>query len=310
VSRDLPAGVRLGAFAGVLVLAFGAAYVVGDAVVADDREVFAQRMTEIAEAVEPQPAVPAGLTASRDGYTVRPVETVLPAGAGIPFAFTITGPDGRPVTDVQPTHERDLHLIAVRRDLAGFQHVHPERAPDGTWSVPLDLTPGTHRVFADFATPDGQTRTLGADVQVPGEFTPAPPDAPVATDVVDGYEVRLDGATSAGEDSVLAFTVTREGEPVTDVQPYLGAYGHLVALRAGDLAYLHTHALDEAVPGETGGPVLSFRTRFPSAGEYRVYLDFQVGGQVRTADFTVEVPSGTAPSPSEPASSDDTPHGH
>ena len=43
----------------------------------------------------------------------------------------------------------------MRRDLAGFQHVHPARGADGTWRVPLDLpAAGTYRVFADFAPAD------------------------------------------------------------------------------------------------------------------------------------------------------------
>ena len=61
---------------------------------------------------------------------------------------------------------------------------------------------------------------------------------------------------------MLTATVSRDGEPVTDLQPYLGAYGHLVALRDGDLGYLHVHP-----EGDTGpGPEIAFGTEFPSAG--------------------------------------------
>ena len=86
-------------------------------------------------------------------------------------------------------------------------------------------------------------------------------------------------------------SVSKGGRPVTTLQPYLGAYGDLVALRTGDLAYLHTHVVGTAgaADDDTGGPDLAFATTFPTAGTYRLFLDFRAGGVVRTAAFTVEV---------------------
>jgi hypothetical protein len=240
---------------------------------------------------DPAAHLPAGLQISEDGYTLALDTPTLPAGDAVPLAFRILGPDGDAVTAFDVRHEEDLHLIAVRRDLAGYQHVHPEFSPDGTWRVPLDLTPGTWRVLADFApSADGENRTLGADLAVAGGYAPAllPPPAPTAE--VDGYTVVLSGELTAGEESDLTLSVSRDGVPVTDLQPYLGAYGHLVVLRAGDLAYLHVHPTDE--PGGAApapGPHVGFATTPPSAGTYRLFLDFKHGGVVRTAAFTVEV---------------------
>ena len=71
---------------------------------------------------------------------------------------------------------------------------------------------------------------------------------PVYIDTVGDYTVTLDGDVKAGGDSKLTLTVAKDGKPVTDLQPYLAAYGHLVALRDGDLAYLHVHP--EGEPGD------------------------------------------------------------
>lgn len=124
---------------------------------------------------------------------------------------------------------------------------------------------------------------------VPGTFTPIDP-APSRVATVDGYEVHLTGELSPGRGSPLVLTVSRDGRPVTDLEPYLGAYGHLVALRGGDLAYLHVHPDGEPVPG----PEIRFVAEVPSADTYRLFLDFAHAGAVHTAEFTVPT-SGLAP---------------
>ena len=96
-----------------------------------------------------------------------------------------------------------------------------------------------------------------------------------------GYDVRLDAAaTRPGQESELRFTVTKDGAPVK-TEPYLGAGGHLVALREGDLAFLHVHPTDERS--------VEFGATFPTAGRYRLFLQFQHEGRVQTAAFTQEV---------------------
>ncbi|RBY91127.1 hypothetical protein [Blastococcus sp. TF02A-30] len=234
-------------------------------------------------------AQPTGLTVTEDGYALVLEQPSLPAGDDVPVAFRITGPDGEAVTRYEVRYEEDLHLVAVRRDASGFQHVHPELGADGVWRVPLDLTPGSWRLFADFAAAaDGEPRVLGIDLAVPGQYSPEPLPEPAAVAEVDGYTVVLDGSLAAGEESELRFGISRDGVPVTDLQPYLGAFGHLVVLRTGDLGYLHVHP-SEPAGGATPapGPNVAFGTTAPSAGTYRLFLDFKHGDVVRTAAFTL-----------------------
>ncbi len=230
-----------------------------------------------------------GLSVSTDGYTLRLESSTVPTGTVAPFAFTITGPDGRAVTDFTPTHDKELHLIVVRRDTTGFQHVHPTRDPAGRWTVPLTLSSaGAYKVFADFAPGDRTTAlTLAADVAAAGTYEPQPLPPVSRTATVDDYTVTLDGDLTAGTLSELTLSVSKGGQPVTDLQPYLAAYGHLVALRAGDLAYLHVHPDGEPGDGRTAaGPGITFYADVPTAGDYRLYLDFQHDDVVRTAEFT------------------------
>jgi hypothetical protein len=172
----------------------------------------------------------------------------------------------------------------VRRDLTGFQHLHPRMSTDGTWRIPLTLTKsGDWRVFADFR-PEGRDRQviLGVDVPVAGEYRPEPLPEPGPSATVDGYTVAVAGHLTAGRTSRLTLHVVRDGRPVTDLQPYLGAYGHLVALRAGDLGYLHVHPQET----DSAGPAITFDVEVPTAGAYRLFLDFQHNDAVRTASFT------------------------
>ncbi|WP_433197426.1 hypothetical protein ACQP1G_00975 [Nocardia sp. CA-107356] len=235
--------------------------------------------------------VPAGLMASENGYTLRLDTSQTSAAANVPLRLRILNREGAPVTNYIRSHDKDLHLIVVRRDMAAFQHVHPTLDRAGTWSVPLDLTrAGDYRVFADFTPEGGENLTLGADLRVAGNYDAQALPAPSTTAQVGEYTVTLDGTVTPGQPSKVVLSVDRNGKPVTDLQPYLAAYGHLVALRAADLGYLHVHP--EGSPGDRvtpAGPGITFYVDAPSAGDYRLFLDFQHEGVVHTAEFTLSV---------------------
>ncbi|MGY1916617.1 hypothetical protein [Blastococcus sp. SYSU DS0973] len=289
---------KIAAFAVGLIAVFGAAVGVGSAV--GPVGPAENRGTEHApadaghgsgghDAAAPAPADrPGGLQVTEDGYTLALADDTVPAGSATPVAFTVQGADGSPVTAYETDHDVDLHLIAVRRDLRGYQHVHPDLGDDGIWRAPLALEPGSWRLFADFtAAADGENRVLGVDLAVPGAHDPEPLPEPSAVAQVDGYTVVLTGGLTPGEESELTLSVSRDGVPVTDLQPYLGAYGHLVALRDGDLAYLHVHPAEQDGTQAAAGPHVPFVTTAPSAGTYRLFLDFRHGDAVHTAAFTV-----------------------
>ena len=293
---------RVAAFVAGLALLFTAATVAGGAVDPDVDDGSAEHgmeseesTMEAHESIGTESGAVGGLASSQSGYRLVPAAMSAEPGPRERYRFTILGPGGEPVTDYDVEHERRMHLIVVRRDFAGFQHVHPELASDGTWTAELDTTaPGTYRVFADFTVSGegGESMTLATDLSVPGPFEPRPLPMPERTvSAGDGYEVAISSPEpEAGEATETAFTVTRNGRPVDGVQPYLGADGHLVVLREGDLAFLHAHPLGE--PGGTG-PIV-FDVDYPSAGAYRMFLQFRHRGEVHTAAFT-ELVGGASP---------------
>jgi hypothetical protein len=290
---------RIALFAAFLALLFGGAAVAGSALDPDpDAEPShsearagaeeAHRSTQSADqdhtGGHKATSAHVGLALAERGLRLDVDRRQLAAGRPMRVDFRILNKRGRAVRDFDVEHDRRMHLIVVRRDLTGFQHLHPKMTPYGTWSVPLELTePGTYRLFADFKS-GGASRTLGTDVQVAGAFEPRDlPHPSRRATTGDRYEVRL-----ADHEDELRFTVYSDGRRVEDIEPYLGARGHLVALREGDLAFLHVHPESEA----TRGGDIRFRIEYPSAGRYRLFLQFKHDGRVRTVAFTKETGVG------------------
>ncbi|NKY56244.1 hypothetical protein [Nocardia flavorosea] len=299
---------KFAGFALGLVALFGVALGVGTLVEAPDSE------PETHDTAAPEPgthAGPGGLTDSAGGYTLVVADPITESRRDAMLRFRIEDRTGRPVVRYTTEHEKDLHLILVRRDMTGYQHLHPTLGADGTWSAPVDLgRAGDYRVFADFVTADGQPFTLGTDLRVAGRYAPQALPAPATTATVGEYTVELNGTLAAGRSTDLALAVSRDGQPVTDLQPYLGAYGHLVALRAADLGYLHVHPAGHPGDGTTpAGPDVRFAVTAPGTGDYRLFFEFRHAGTVHWAELTVPVAPGThAPQPaSEPT---EPGHGH
>ncbi|MFY1673410.1 hypothetical protein ACN27G_26170 [Plantactinospora sp. WMMB334] len=241
-------------------------------------------------AAGPGGAEAGGLSVSAGGYTLVPAATTFTAGRGQDFRFQVRGPDRRAVTGYAVVHEKPMHMIVIRRDLGGYQHLHPTMAPDGTWSVPLTLpSAGVWRAYADFtaldATGGQHPSTLGVDLVVGGDYQPRPLPAPAREATVGGFTVTYEGTPQVGASQPMLFRVFTGGNPVTTLEPYLGAYGHLVVVREGDLGYVHVHP-----EPELSGGAVKFWLTAPSPGSYRIYFDFQVAGAVRTAEFTLTVP--------------------
>jgi hypothetical protein len=241
------------------------------------------------QAAAGQAAAAGGLTVATSGFLLWPAWTRLEPGQPTTFSFRILDEhSGRPVTSFVEQHQRAMHLIVVRRDLSGFQHLHPTMDTDGTWMAEVTLpTAGVWRAFADFATDRGAT-TLGVDLLVAGQLDPVDLPAPERRATANGYKVTMQLAgQEAGHQTVLIFQVAYDGQTVTDLEPCHGACGHLVALREGDLAFLHVHAMDDATPDS----LMGFSAGWPSSGRYRLFLQFQHRDVVQTVAFTLEVPT-------------------
>ncbi|MCX6597091.1 MAG: YHYH protein [Acidobacteria bacterium] len=220
---------------------------------------------------------------------------------------------------LERVHEREIHLLVISEDMADFHHIHPLRQPNGTYQVAHRFTrPGRYGIFADH-TPPGQPQTIAKfQVSVAGK------EASQSRELVSATAATAAGITAhlcwseppqAGRDLQVAFSLTdANGAPITDLDPYLGAWAHILLVRRDGEEFIHAHPIEESTTAvsdpwqhshATLGPSpsrIATLTGFRHPGHYRLWLQVQRAGQVVTLPFDVEVAAAvTAPEPA-PAS--------
>ena len=214
---------------------------------------------------------------------------------------------GQVLTDLPIQHEKPMHLIAVSKDLSQFQHIHPVVGTDGVYSVEATFpAAGTEVLFDEFA-PNGQNvldrRELNVG-QASESSASLTPDLSPKTEGDLTASLLAPETIKAGEDERFTLQVTRDGQPVTDLEPYLGAAAHVAIVSSDTRDFAHTHGeASEADKGHEGmedmesmgsssstfGPEVSFHHTFPRSGLYKLWVQFGYQGSVITVPYEVEV---------------------
>ena len=255
-----------------------------------------------------------------DFQTVPPV--VRP-GQKATLRFSIFHPGtGEPIKKFEVVHERQYHLFVISQDMEYFQHIHPAQHEDGSWSIDVTLPKaGYYKILSDFLPGGGAVQFLARPLVTAGyagdlaaDSARLVPDT-VLTKAVDDVTASLsyDPATFiAGLYGHLNFhlTDTATGRPITDLQTYLGAFGHTLVMSEDMVDYVHSHPLDiVAMPDDggppeflippgadleklRGGPNVTFDGLVPKAGRYRAWTQFRRNDKVYTFAFTFEAVAG------------------
>jgi hypothetical protein len=206
---------------------------------------------------------------------------------------------GEIVRDFVEVHEKTLHLFIVSRDLQHFEHAHPEHLPDGSFEIDATLPrPGSYQLYLDFMPLSGTPQLLQRSVVTTGFVDdPYATRAILQTDVAprqdQGLRVTLQlpagGGLIAGRQEMFRLHVDdmASGEPVTDLEPYLGATGHVLIV-SDDLAdAVHSHPVEEF--SKRTGPDVVFEAVFPRSGLYKMWAQFQRRGKVAVVPFVIPV---------------------
>jgi Cu+-exporting ATPase len=260
---------------------------------------FRPATAQMGQGMDTAPAKQSARVALATGGPVTP-------GAPTTLTFNLTDlADGRPV-NAAPSHEADMHLVVVNKDLGHFAHIHPQAAGAvGQYSVQHTFpSAGEYILYDEFERQGTGDEVHRFEVAVGGgQSASAMLAADTAPKVVSGYTVSLatSGPVVAGETAGFVVTVERDGSPVADLEPYLGEAAHVIVLdeSAGGFAHVHAvagatppgDAMDEAGEGTPArfGPGVAFSHRFPEAGLHKVWVQFSRQGEVVTVPWVVEV---------------------
>jgi hypothetical protein len=258
-------------------------------------------------------------SAPRAGYRAElRTEPAKPrAGEPVDLSFMVKNPKGSTIRFLQFVHEKPVHLLIVSEDLSEFYHVHPEMQVNDAYSVRQTFPyGGLYRLYADYTPPGYGTIVEQFELYVDG---PERPRAALAADASlnkasDGLRVELqsDKPIRAGEDLMLRFALSDEktGEPVTNLQLYLGSLAHFVIIGEDLSDFIHAHPIDAGEvfdpsqdpgqhlhdPGQMTktlvGPSpseVSAHVSFPRAGLYKLWAQFQRDGRVIVVPFVLKV---------------------
>jgi len=251
----------------------------------------------------------------------RTVPSVVKPGQKTRLLFRVFHPGtGEAIKKFEVVHERQYHLFVISQNMEYFQHIHPEQQADGTWSIDMTLPKaGYYKVLSDFMPGGGSSQfiarplvTAGYAGDLANDSAQLVPDT-VSTKTVDDITASLSydpPAFNVGQYGHLNFhlTDTSSGRPITDLQTYLGAFGHTLIMSEDMVDYVHSHPLDILArdnddggppqfmipPGADleklrGGPDVTFEGLMPKPGRYRAWTQFRRNDKVYTFAFTFNV---------------------
>jgi hypothetical protein len=201
-------------------------------------------------------------------------------------------------------HDKPYHLFVISEDMTVFEHLHPEQQADGSWALDVTVPKGGYyRVISDFVPTGGSPQFLSRTVIVPGSDGYITDQMARLQEDVNQVK-RVGGITAAvtlGPERFLAgsyghiqfaLTDTQTGEPVRDLQPYLGAFGHSLIMHEQMRHSVHSHPTtlyEGTAVSQLGGPMVEFEGYLPVPGLYRAWTQFMRNGEVTTIPFTFRV---------------------
>ncbi|MEA5579004.1 hypothetical protein [Anabaena sp. UHCC 0451] len=231
---------------------------------------------------KPKTVTNAKLTTPKTLTSNQPIDLVL----------DIQDEAGKPVNKFDIFQEKLMHLIVVSDDLEHFDHIHPDYKENGRFAVSANFPqPGEYTLFSDYK-PTGQAETLSlTKISIPGSV-PLPKSLSKyeKTKTISDTKVSFKPSQEkikAGEDVTFTFDLKdNKNQPIKDLQPYLGEKAHLVVIKSSSplttADYIHAHALKNTTDGK-----IEFHTKLPQSGTYKMWMQFNRNGKIKTADFWV-----------------------
>ena len=248
------------------------------------------------------------------GLELTTQPAVVQRGKPARWQFRVSHPGtGERILKFETVHERQFHLFVISQDMTHFQHIHPELQPDGTWVIDVTVPKaGYYKVLSDFLPAGGASQFIARPLVTAGYKGNLADDSALLTVDANDTQTVDDLTAKVGYDPApfvaglyghLQFdlTDTATGKPVTDLQTYLGAFGHTLIMSEDLNEYVHSHSLDIVPGGQDdedmpqfliapgadleklrGGPRVIFDGLMPKPGRYRAWTQFRRHDKVHT----------------------------
>jgi hypothetical protein len=239
---------------------------------------------------------PPQLAAARPHVNLALRTTPATPQAGVPVQLELNlsdGASGQAVDDLMPHHEALLHLIVISADGGFFAHLHPARVAPGRYRIVLTPErPGRYSVYAEIERRDSGTQLIARDFDVAGRAVPpSPPVGGLGTYRLDELSVVVTSSQPelrVGQPTTLRVQISKDGQSVSAIEPWLGMVGHLITRSADETIVGHVHAAG-AMGSGADGPAIRFAYTFPQPGVYRLWVQFYFDGAVRTLPLRLSV---------------------
>ena len=217
-------------------------------------------------------------------YTVKFNQHAAKTGQETTLEFKITEKDSqKPITELEISHEKPMHVVLVRNDLKHFDHVHPV-LKGNSWVVQYTFNAaGEYRIWIDF-TKDKIQHIVDFDLSVSGKQEVEEQGR------LNGLQVKMitPEKITPNINVKLDFVVSDTAEnPVPITEKFLAANAHIITIDESLQEFEHTHDMNF-----DNDNVLSFIQSFSKLGRYKAWVQFSVDGKVRTAPFTFVVSAG------------------
>jgi hypothetical protein len=229
-------------------------------------------------------------TSGTETTTAKLTAGDIQAGTDTKLVIEIKTKSGQAIDKFETFQTKLMHLIVVSDDLQTFSHIHPVYKQKGRFEVRANFPQGGKYTLVSDYKPVGQSEQVSLmQVKVAGKLAATPKVDFTKTKLIGGTKVQLTADNlKAGQEAMLVFKIQQaNGQPVTDLQPYLGELGHLVIMKNSTpltrADYIHAHA------AHGGGSEVHFMATFPKPGRYKMWGQFNRNGQIVTADFWVNV---------------------
>lgn len=206
--------------------------------------------------------------------------------------------DGKPLTldDLQEAHTKKLHLLIIDSTLTDYHHVHPV-AGKNLGEYVFDFTPlknDSYRVWADvIPVATGKQEYVQTDMGTSAKEKLSIDKATIMTSTVNGYTftLALENEPKAGSPVMGNVTVTKDGQPFTQLEPVMGAFAHVVGFTEDYNSVLHVHPMGKEPTSDTerGGPKLEFHIEPEKGGFVKLFAQVRIKGKDIFAPFGIIV---------------------